>query len=118
MPGDRSAMQLDLRHPFFEQLRLFDHHHSIGAAWNDAACRNRCTGARAHRHVGLVTARYDLAVEREHLRTCIACAERVRGTHRKAIDIRSIEGWRIDRGNDIASKNPRLRLCQRHPLGR
>ena len=63
LPGGGGAAQVDRgQSSVLDQFGVLDHHHGIGAAWNDAAGRDRRRRARRDFDGGLDTAGQDLGI--------------------------------------------------------
>ena len=114
LPGRRRPFQFDRgRGTVIEQLGLFDHHHGVGAARNDAAGGDRRRGAGRHFDRRLDAAGDHFGIERKPLACAIAGTRGIGGAHGKAVDIGTVERRRIDRRNDVGGKNTRQRGSKR-----
>jgi hypothetical protein len=91
--------------PLLDKLGLFDHHHRVGAARNDAAGCDRCRRPRQHLDGRLDAARHDFGVEHEPPHRIGAGAGKIGGAHRKTVDIGTIERRRIDRRDHIGREH-------------
>ena len=90
-----------------DQLGVFDHHHRVGAARNDAAGRDRRCGASGHFKSWCNTAGDDLAIERETLRCARSGAQRICCPQRETVDVGPIERRRVDRGDHVSGDDAR-----------
>ena len=95
---------------------MFDHHHRVGTAGNDAAGRDRRCGSGANFKSRCNTAGDDLAIECEPLRCAESGAQRIRCPQSKAVDIGPIEWRGVDRRDHVSGDDARQRSRKRHRL--
>ena len=99
-----------------DQIGVLDHHHGIGAAWQDAAGRDRRCRAAGDFDGRGVPAHDHLAVETQWARCGVAGAQRIGGAQCKPVDIGAIEGRNVDRRGHILREHASERSLQRDRL--
>ena len=100
------------------RLGVFDHHDGIGAARHRATGRNGSRGPRQHRSHWRNAAGDDFVVQQQPHRRRLAGRRQIGGTHRKAIDIGTVERRHVDRRPHVFGQRQAKRVGQRPALAR
>ena len=101
----------------FEKLGLFDHHHRIGAARDDAAGRDGGGCAGFDRNGRSDAAGDHFRVEGKPLRRAVAGARGIGGADGKTVDVGTVERRRIDRRDHVGGKDAAQAGIERQRLG-
>ena len=98
------------------RLRVLDHDDGIGAARQRAAGRDRGRRSRQHGPLRRGAAGDDFVVQHEADRRGFTGGSEIGGTHRKAIDIGTIERRHVDRRHDVFRQRAAERIGELAPL--
>ena len=96
------------------QVRVFDQHHPVGPAWQNASRGNGRGGAESDRALRNHPAVQRFRIEREVDGMGVLGPKSVLGPNRKAIEIRAVEAGHVVTGEYIPRQHPPQRLSQRH----